>query len=673
MQTTWVRLPENRALAGLEGVDWPLANWWQLRRQGVETPRKLAFFEMDANTFHDALDDSAEGFATSGAGDVTSRPRGAARRLARDLAQMGAFGDEGAFDIPVYDTDAASEHVSLPARPALSLTAPPPDGAVILGVIDDAIGLAHPAFRNGAESRFLSFWQQDARHQPGRGDKAVPFGHMVDQAEIDAALATHEGDAVYTALGLDRGPRHGLQPFVFQSSHGAAVADLLGGCHPGHASADLIDAAPERFPLIGVNLGTRLVADTAGAFMPVAAMFAILHIVQVAEAVQEEAGRKLPLVLNFSFGMAGGGRNGADPIASFLDAAKARWEKVHGTPFVAVLPAGNSFQERGVAALRLDGTERKRLTLRVEPGSRASSLVEIERRADLEASDTGRLRVRVIPPATLGASDSGEADGATDWVLQNGAAASIDRQQPKLAALFFERRPVSPFGTEQTGREIATLALCPTEERDGIGPVLPPGDWGIEIWLDQPEDARGEVEARVLRNDIPDPVLPRGQTARLLDPGNRAFGADFFASESFEDPGSAVRRDRTIAGMASGRSAVIVGALRGGTHPRMAAYSNAGPVTTPKGGGSDGVSLVALADDHPGLRGRACAGLRAGSTQRRSGTSVAAPLVARWIATRLAAGEPCDMAALESFAAPLADVPSRRQGFGVVDLAARRG
>ncbi len=76
---------------------------------------------------------------------------------------------------------------------------------------------------------------------------------------------------------------------------------------------------------------------------------------------------------------------------------------------------------------------------------------------------------------------------------------------------------------------------------------------------------------------------------------------------------------------------------------RAAKYSAGGPVTKKVGSSTltrAGPNALAVSDDSVVHAGVLAAGTRSGSVVAMNGTSVAAPLVARWIASELAAGGP---------------------------------
>lgn len=683
----WVELPDRDA-AGLEGIDTPMANWWQLRRQGVTGPGFIREFITLRNYLDFFPKGVVERLEASGRGDQPLRELAKPRfpgALGKDLED-----EDGDLKIPALPTDAICTDARVTPRTKDMVTHDIRPDTVLLGVIDDALPCFHPDLRHDGKTRFVSLWQQDARCQAGDGPSPVPFGHMVDGEEIDGLIQAGRGEDLraYEDLGLVRKPPGTPNLYRFRASHGSAVTGLMAGAGRD-APDDAITRDPGRFPLIGVNLGLGMVEDTAGSFLPLAVLYAIQHIVNEAEALMDKAGIKVPLVINLSFGLAGGGRDGSDHVAQFLDVYKHYWEEAHGTPFRAVLPAGNGFQDRGVIATDLQpGGPARDVTLRAGPGSRASTVVEIERLTNSAEGSPFALQVAITPPGQITFATPRGTPGQPKekhkhgdaWVLQSvdnrrNGKPSFQQQAPKFAAVFYTHRPAGQPADLPVAqmREVVTLAIQPDQTVNGDEPSLPPGDWTLSVSLNgAPDDPPETVELRILRNDIPSPVLPRGQTARFVDPMIRRFDAAGFPTGALCDPGARVRRDRTISAMATGRTSVVVGAVQDGSGPVMAPYSAAGPIEGTKAGQHWGVTLCAPGDDSLLRPGRRSLGLRAGATTRVSGSSIAAPQVARWIADAMARamdrgenpGTAADTDAFTKAADKLPCVPDIRQGYG---------
>jgi hypothetical protein len=101
-----------------------------------------------------------------------------------------------------------------------------------------------------------------------------------------------------------------------------------------------------------------------------------------------------------------------------------------------------------------------------------------------------------------------------------------------------------------------------------------------------------------------------------------------------------VKRAGSINAIATGKDTIVIGGLLR-KELRPPAYSAGGPITTPTGAASPhrcGPDTLTVSDDSIVQPGVLAAGTRSGSVIAMNGTSVAAPLMTRWIAGELAAG-----------------------------------
>ena len=168
-------------------------------------------------------------------------------------------------------------------------------------------------------------------------------------------------------------------------------------------------------------------------------------------------------------------------------------------------------------------------------------------------------------------------------------------------------------------------------------PSAPAGAWRVEVRTTVAEPVR--VTARVLRDDTPIGYRTLGRQSWLDHPQGWDWDEErrgYLAPRSDSDaPGCPVTREGTSVACAGAAADEIlfVGAVRpeigapGKTRP--AVYSAEGVHNPAWHGESRGPDLVALGDDGVLLGGRRGAGVLSGATARMSGTSMAAPQVAR--------------------------------------------
>lgn len=498
---------------------------------------------------------------------------------------------------------------------------PPSDGACILGVIDDAIPLTHPRLTVGGATRLTSVWLQGAAYRTGADAHApgsdLAFGRELRGAQIDALCAAHtqsgtlDEEAVLRAAGaLDpsRGPLHGGGR---RSRHGAAVTDLMAGLAP-----DDPDAA--RFPVIGVALPPEVTRDTLGTFAPFYILSATLHILHRARRLCRwiEAKRglpenslRLPLVINLSYGVTAGPKDGMGLIERFQDAVAA--ESDHDDtlgPVRFVVPTGNHRLSRGRAFLTPDET----IAWHLPPDDATPTFAEI----------WGPVR-DTLPdePMQITLTTPGGAAARTAFT-EHDTVSDLNTDTAHLARCYLSARDTNGGGK----RESVILALPPTASLTG-GATTPSGRWHLSV------EGTGPFDLHVQRDDSIRAYRSGGRQSRLDDGRYRTHLPSGRVLETDPDDPGPLRRSGTVNAYACGsRQLRVTGTMRDGRPLPYAAQPD-GPDALPTG-----IDLAATADWGPGRRGVPAAGAYAASLTWMSGTSAAAPQIARALARHLASG-----------------------------------
>lgn len=509
---------------------------------------------------------------------------------------------------------------------------------VVIGVIDDGIAIANRAFRlsdseeKGPETtRVVSLWQQDA--DCVQQDGGPVFGRAYSKLEIDAALATASENGlineqkVYRRLGLRmRGQPPGR--FPGNVTHGTHVTGLAAGEIQQHRDVkDSINASPQHFPIVAVNLPTGIVSDTAGSFLASAVILGIQHIIETAQMI--EGDRRVPIVINLSFSLQGSGMGGARLIAQYIDTV-IEASRQQGRTVIFVLPAGNNFQDSLVGRMTIPAHAHGTALFEISPDNSATTFVEcvVERRKRISLLSDFRLELISIENGVLGDDVPGQVNLRSSWRLEETLGDQI-RVKSGVYHGFRLDRPFDPTDIDNAmGQEVITLALPAHMPRSGEASNSIAGAWTIK--LHNRSDSDATVTVRILRNDDPLGDWTR-QSAKLLNP-QEPFTTTCQISQSY-----------TLNAIAVGSSAVVVGA-RYANAPVLSPYSSSGPIT-PLDGGADkaGVTLHAPADrsaSEPGLLGPAAiSDTQNGRSKAQSGTSVAAPLVSRWFVNYLIRNE----------------------------------
>jgi hypothetical protein len=167
-------------------------------------------------------------------------------------------------------------------------------------------------------------------------------------------------------------------------------------------------------------------------------------------------------------------------------------------------------------------------------------------------------------------------------------------------------------------------------------PVVPAGLWNLSL-NNLTLSPLEIIEAWVQRDDAPVGYRRRGRQAYFDVPSYEIYGHDGRPLEE-DDPACPVKRAGSINAIATGTDTIVIGGLlRKELRPPV--YSAGGPITAPAGAPSPhrcGPDALTVSDDSIVQAGVLAAGTHSGSVVAMNGTSVAAPLMTRWIAGELA-------------------------------------
>jgi len=552
--------------------------------------------------------------------------------------------------------------VEPPEEPWLSDT-------VVVGVIDDGIAIAHERFRTrDFGSRVQCFWHMD----PPDGSPTVDYGREIVKdgaGGIDelllhstAADGSIDEDRFYRAAGLiDFAiPEH--KAAAWRSAHGTHVLDLAAGEDPA-------DNVLNR-PIIAVQLRTATTRDTSGGDLYTDVMFAIDYILERADAMASPG--ELPVVINFSYGILDGPHDGTSEIEELLnDRILARSGRLR-----IILPSGNSHLSRCHAQVAFASTnEEVDLNWRVLPDDRTPSLLEIWLPyGGPVAPTTDRIKLSVVAPGGAGAITMlGETAVLPETVENDGhvicAAASAFEAFPTARRRFqVWLQPTTRLQPPATAAEAKQIA--------------PPGVWtvtlhNVSLTPDQP------VQLWIQRDDTPYGYPVLGRQSYFDDPSYVRFRKRGLALkpqghdvEEDSDPEqvaspSHVQRAGSVNGIATGAEVIVAG----GYHRKelvLAKYSAGEPITPTRD-----IALnpdfrkpdaALVSEDSRVHSGVLAAGSRSGSMVSFTGTSVAAPQLARWTADNLSAGVLPDRGAVRDQAQldepDPGSLPTQRGGWG---------
>lgn len=497
---------------------------------------------------------------------------------------------------------------------------PDPSKAAIIGLIDEAIPFAHSRLRVGAEhSRIGSIWLQDVppdmAHPVGSD---LPFGRELRGGQISQLLGALGSpdllteDALYRKVGAIDFRRSTTQRLAFDVTHGSAISGIAAGFDPT-AEADLAQS----LPVMAVCLPSNIARDTLGTVSPLYIMFAILFIIHRARRLcryierktrQPKNSVKLPVVINLSFGLTAGPKDGSSLIEKFQDAITNAHEDDIG-PITFVLPMGNHRQARLHAVVEPNASTP--LEWEVKPDDQTSSFLEIwGPRRDSKTPPSTPLQIECSPPGAtkpITTTLSGHADYQV--LMREG-------REVARAYLQYQRH-------NGGGREVITLAIPPTRpERVGL-PYGQPGRWQIRIISD---DA-GPYDIYVQRDEtLRGFGVQRGRQSRLIDDLDPIYGPDGRVVE-YDPVGktNGILRAGTINAFATGYHQMRVGGCYA-SDGKVVAYSSLDFEGSARPMEGDAIAPAETSRNIPGVL---CMGTASGSRNYMSGTSLSAPQITR--------------------------------------------
>lgn len=453
----------------------------------------------------------------------------------------------------------------------------------VLGVIDDGCCFAHEDFRPPEGCRVRALWDQSPAATPGHhwrvpAEGGPGYGVEMLQAELDRALRDHSirGEAGERALyqAIDR-PEWGGP----SRTHGARVMHLMAG----RGTAGTQAGGAGTMPVIFVQLPRQTVADTSGDSLGLHVLDGARYIVARARQLDPDA----RVTINISLGSVAGPHDGSS-LAECALSELARDPRVS-----LVMAAGNTAgaDARVHASQRLRRGTPGRFVVRVPPALRRHTFVEFW----VDDDDADDVTLEVTAPGAVRSLPVGPGQVT---VLR-------DASDRVLAMLAFVRRPA-----QGKHGALALLALAPTQPADPQ--AAPVGFWSVAASASG--SRRPVVHAWVERDDE---VIGarRPQQVRFENP----TGAD--DDHSVDD-------EMTLSNLSNADRLVVVGGYVHGTH-RVAAYSANGPR---RGGRDGGPTHYAPSDRSDWVRGVAVPGFFSGTHSAISGTSAAAPQIARALA-----------------------------------------
>ena len=453
----------------------------------------------------------------------------------------------------------------------------------LIGFIDNGIGFLNRHFKDPQGNlRIFSLWDQEDCVTPCSPWATLDFGYgrelrgaaVKDWLKKQGTAANSEED-LYALLGYE--------PCRKRLAHGTHVMDLAAGNKSALGRfGDLNDEA-SKAPIIAVQLPWKPFKDTSSSSLCV-------HLLDGLRYILGLAGKIRPVIINVSDGAYAGSHDGNSLLECAIDDLLVEYPKL-----TLVIAAGNGYEQKLHGAW--SGLETApQLKWRVLPDTKTDSFLEIW------CPRKNNVSITLTSP---------EGRTVTVKLGESQALVGLDKKT-QIGGVY------SSTDTDLNGsdRAMFLVAVAPTRPKIPSNPTAPHGVWIIGV------NGSTTFDAYIQRNN---PALgdrgPRRQSY-FIDDRKKPY----------------VTGKGTLNNLATGERPIVVGGyyLRGqsfdpksGKSSRVASYSSAGPG---RKGSVQGVNVLAPSDDSPVLHGLLASGVRSGTSVRMDGTSVAAPIVTRFIA-----------------------------------------
>lgn len=502
--------------------------------------------------------------------------------------------------------------------------------AAIMAVIDDGIAFAHGNLRDAAGATRVEFcWQQGADREV-IAEPTVLFGREYLSNDIDKLIQAygHDEDLLYRHASADRGAYAG-GTIDRSATHGAHVLDAAAGHRHGSQPNPDHPVPPagnlDALRMIVVQLPAPATIETASFGKDAFILSAFHYIFDRADRMAERYlgnGRALPLIINFSYGFNAGPHHGGERLERALRSLIRRREARGGATHL-IMPAGNDFLSSLHGTITPDlltgddcGFD---IPWRLQPNDRTSNYLEIWLP---EKATPDHVSVRITDPLGRPLHD-GPLNGAGSGIRH------VDIMPPRAPC----RHPIGQLSVERyrIGDDKVlwrfVMALAPTQPDNPTLPSTPSGIWTVRLGHLNDVARHGPITCRVQRDINPYGYALGARQSYFDDPGDEAYDAEGHRPLGDNPAGVFVRRFGTLNGLATHDAVTVAGGFVSNSQS-PALYSAAGPHPTPRSG-SGRVHLSAPSDASSALEGVLAAGTRSGALARMSGTSMAAPRVAR--------------------------------------------
>lgn len=449
----------------------------------------------------------------------------------------------------------------------------------LVGVLDDGCVFANTLFQNSAGTRVLWLWNQDE----------AALGHPLDTASGPTPQCAFGYGGQWSFVDLDNITaqevdgqaliyrRAGLPGLRRRAAHGPHVMDLLCGSRDTPDALEEADIVFVQFPQKGID-------DPSGRWLTRFALDGLHYIIECAGPKTEY------IVVNLSWGPQTGPHDGTSVLEREIDDFVDE-QLDAGRLLIVTLPAGNSFGSRAHAQVNYSAGGK--VSWVVPPDGHTPAFFEVWWPAGVAPS---KSLLRITAP--------------------DGKSTSVDPTIPWTEKKWYAHIKTVGSSTK------ALVVVHPTELSNDMYRGQH-GVWTIEFPPGAPS-VNGDVHVYVARADHNMGARRRAKANYLTD---AALEASRFVSPDKrfdETSNSAIRRAGTMNGIATGDYSWVAAGYRH-SDGQAAPYSSSGPTRGARTG-PDYAFVTEISAANAGVR---ATGVRNGTRVRLSGSSMAAPQLAR--------------------------------------------
>ncbi len=525
-----------------------------------------------------------------------------------------------------------------------------PVGPLLLGVIDDGCPFAAAHFLKrisgaGIQTRVRGIWDQNFGRQPidvtDKNGQPCQFGKILSDLPYglefrrtsDSSGNTPRQIGLNEWIELHATPQGvvdedgcyadaGFPCLAHHASHGAHIMDLFAGRIPtssriGPFRGDRRDppswsvgadaASQDETDLVFVQFPKHCLRDATGVWLKAYVHDAILYILS-----HVDSAKAVRLVINLSYGPTTGPHNGLAELETLLTTFVKKYDGDGKLELDIVVAAGNSYLLQDHVTFCRNGGQPDHLEWiwRLPPNNTTLCFAEVW----MKTADAVPVEVTLISP-------SGVQYKPTAPPLP--LLTPLPPREPAGVDV-----PI-PWTSEDT---MWRLHVEPTIANDEV--VAEHGDWTIQV-AKIPEGA--SLHAYVARTD-PNMNMRTGAKRSYFVDGNWERGRSAedkctYTNGEFNRTGSLIDRRGTLNGIATAKDHGVH--VAGGfiiSNRRKSRYSSAGPARPGPLPRRYGPDFLLPCDESYALRGIRAGGNRSGAVFRLTGTSAAAPQLARHIA-----------------------------------------